>query len=277
MAWDFDEITVSDQAPDPLSYAVAERDRHVVASVERALDTGNVVLAYQPVVVAGGGAKPVFFEGLLRVLDPSGRVIPARDFINEVEATETGRRLDVLALQLGSKALIQRPELRLSINMSARSVAYPLWMKTLEDGLAADPLIAERLILEITESTAITMPKLVSRFVDGLQMRGICVAIDDFGSGYTSMRYLKDFCCDMMKIDGEFCRGVASQPDNRALVSAMVAIARHFDMVTVAECVETPEDARVLTEIGVDCLQGYLFGAPTIKPSFVPCAAPRAG
>lgn len=277
MAWDFDEIRVSDQAPDPLSYAVAERDRHILATVERALETGNVVLAYQPVVVAGGGVKPVFFEGLLRVLDPNGRVIPARDFIKEVEATETGRRLDVLALKCGIDALIQRPELRLSVNMSARSVDYPLWMKTLEDGLAADPCIAERLILEITESTAITMPKLVSRFVYDLQMRGICVAIDDFGSGYTSMRYLKDFCCDMMKIDGEFCRGVASQPDNRALVAAMVSIARHFDMVTVAECVETAEDARVLTEIGVDCLQGYLFGAPAIKPSFVPCELPRVG
>lgn len=276
MVWAIDDIVETNHAPDPLSYAVAERDRQVLHMVETALDTGNVVLAYQPVVAAGGG-KPVFFEGLLRVLDPTGRVIPARDFITEVEATETGRRLDALALKCGIEALLQRPELRLAINLSARSMDYPLWMKTLEAGLAADPIIAERLILEITENTAITMPKLVSRFIYDLQMRGICFAIDDFGSGYTSMRYLKDFCCDMMKIDGEFCRGIASQPDNRALVSAMVSIARHFDMVTVAECVETTEDARVLIDIGVDCLQGYLFGAPAIRPSFVPCVMPHAG
>ena len=276
MPWATEELVEVDHASDPLSYAVAERDRRVLAMVDEALAMGNVVLAYQPIVTAGKGGRPVFFEGLLRVLDPTGRVIPAKDFINEVEATETGRRLDALALKVGLEALSKRPELRLAINLSARSVEYPLWMRTLDEGLSVDPFVAERLILEITESTAITMPKTVSKFIDDLQMRGICFAIDDFGSGYTSMRYLKDFCCDMMKIDGEFCRGVARQPDNRALVSAMVSIARHFDMVTVAECVETAEDARVLTEIGVDCLQGYLFGAPAIRPSFTPCAMAKS-
>ncbi len=262
-----------DRFDDPLSFAVAERDAEVVAMVEDALRADRLVLAYQPVVRAASPLRPAFYEGLIRVLDPTGRVIPARAFINEVEDGETGRKLDIMALRLGFRALRERPQLRLSINLSARSVGYPPWMEELERGIAADATAAERLILEITESSAVVMPRLVSAFIERLQRRNVSFAVDDFGAGYTSMRYLKEFCFDLLKMDGEICRNVARSPDNRALVSAIVSIARHFDMVTVAECVETQEDARALAALGVDCLQGYLFGAPSIRPAWAECAA----
>jgi EAL domain-containing protein (putative c-di-GMP-specific phosphodiesterase class I) len=125
--------------------------------------------------------------------------------------------------------------------------------------------VAERLILEITESSAIIMPDLVSVFMTEMQARGICFALDDFGAGYTAFRYLKDFYFDILKIDGQFIRNIATNPDNQVLTQALVSIGRHFDMVTVAESVETSEDARWLVEIGVDCLQGYYFGAPSTE------------
>ncbi|SPJ23548.1 EAL domain-containing protein [Palleronia abyssalis] len=256
---------------DPLEYAVAERDSKVLDMVESAVDAGRVMLAFQPVVMAGRD-EPVFYEGLARIMDTTGRIIPAREFILDVEETELGRRIDAISLELGLQALRERPSLRLAVNLSARSVEYPLWLAALEQGLASDPTLAERLILEITESSAITVPRLVSRFIDRLQAMGICFAIDDFGSGYTSMRYLKDFCFDILKIDGEFCHGVADKPDNQALVRAIVSIAQHFDMVTVAEGVEAAQDARALMEMGVDCLQGYYLGAPTVRPAWQSCA-----
>lgn len=257
--------------PDPLSYAVMERDRNTIAMVERAIDRAEVMLAYQPVMLAGRPDRPAFFEGLIRVLDSTGRVIPARDFFPQVEDRELGRRLDVLALRAGLAALAATPTLRLSINMSARSIDYPPWTAELERGLAAHPLVAERLILEITESSAITMPRVVIDFIARLQDRGISFALDDFGSGYTSMRYLKDFCFDILKMDGEFCTGAAESADNRALIRAVVSIAQHFDMLVVAESVETGSDAAALTDLGVDCLQGYWFGAPALRPRWRPC------
>jgi EAL domain-containing protein (putative c-di-GMP-specific phosphodiesterase class I) len=110
------------------------------------------------------------------------------------------------------------------------------------------------------------MPDLVSVFMTELQALGISFALDDFGAGYTAFRYFKDFYFDMVKIDGAFIRGIASTPDNQVLTKALVSIARHFDMYTVAEFVETQEDADYLVSIGIDCLQGHYFGAATIDP-----------
>jgi EAL domain-containing protein (putative c-di-GMP-specific phosphodiesterase class I) len=251
----------------PFDAATQARTEETVAMVKQALDDRRAMLAYQPVVQARLPGRPAFYEGFIRILDQDGRILPARDFILEVEATETGRRIDCLALEMGLAALASEPGLRLSINMSARSIGYPAWLTTLERGLRLDPTVAERLILEITESSAIVMPELVSVFMENMQARGICFALDDFGAGYTAFRYLKDFYFDIIKIDGQFIRGISENPDNQVLTQALVSIARHFDMFTVAESVETAEDARYLVDIGVDCLQGYFFGIPsTGKP-----------
>jgi EAL domain-containing protein (putative c-di-GMP-specific phosphodiesterase class I) len=239
--------------------------QETLAMVEHALDERRGLLAYQPVVQARMANRIAFYEGYIRILDPDGTVLPARDFMDAIETTETGRRIDCLALELGLKALSEEPGLRLSINMSARSIGYPAWLTTLERGLRTNPELAERLILEITESSAMVMPDLVCEFMADMQARGICFALDDFGSGYTSFRYLKDFYFDIVKIDGEFIRGIAANPDNQVLAQALVSIARHFDMFTIAEEVETEADARYLVDIGVDCLQGYHFGAPVTE------------
>ncbi|MGB7240535.1 MAG: EAL domain-containing protein, partial [Sulfitobacter sp.] len=158
--------------------------------------------------------------------------------------------------------------IRLSINMSARSIGYARWKSTLKRWIKRDPTIGERLILEITESSVMTVPELVTDFMDRLQSDGICFAMDDFGAGHTAIRYFKDFYFDVLKIDGQFIKGIAQNPDNQVLTAALVSIAQHFDMLTVAEFVENQDDADTLVRLGVDCLQGYHFGAPTIKPAW---------
>lgn len=256
----------------PFDAATDARARETLSMVRRALDERRVALAYQPVVQARLPARAAFFEGFMRILAPDGRIIPARDFMPECETSELGRRIDCLALEMGLAALAQESGLRLAINLSARSIGWPAWLATLERGLRNDPTIAERLILEITESSAIIMPDLVSVFMADMQARGICFALDDFGAGYTAFRYLRDFYFDIVKIDGQFIRDIARNPDNQVLTQALISIARHFDMFTVAESVETAEDARYLVEIGVDCLQGYYFGAPSTE---MPAKSPR--
>lgn len=261
---------------DPLSAAVAERDRDTLRMVEDAVRNRRIRLAYQPVLPAGNPVRPVFYEGLARILDATGRPIPARDFIGAVEMHETGRLIDSLSLELGLKALHANPGIRLSVNMSARSIGYPRWMKTLEAGLLADPSLAHRLILEITESSAMLMPEVVGVFMADLQSRGIRFALDDFGQGFTSFRYLRDFDFDILKIDGQFIGGIATDPDNQVLARALVSIAGHFGMLTVAESVETGADAAWLAAAGVDCLQGYHFAAPTLRPEWADCGDRRA-
>ena len=253
----------------PLSAAVAARDRDTLQMVREAVASRAVALAYQPVVQAARTEHAAFHEALIRVLDPSGRVIPARDFITTVEDHEVGRQIDCLALELGLATLQAHPGLRLSVNMSARSIAYAPWAETLRRGLAGNETVGERLILEITEASAMLMPDVVCAFMRDLQCRGIAFALDDFGAGFTSFRYLREFFFDIVKIDGQFIRGISGNADNQVLVSALVNIARHFDMFTVAESVETGEDASRCTEMGVTCLQGYHFGAPTTRPGWM--------
>lgn len=248
-----------------LNYAILQRDRSILTMVEQAVAHKQMVLAYQSVVPATDQSAPAFYEGLIRVLDDTGRIIPARDFMSAIETTETGRIIDCIALEKGLKMLSRQPDLRLSLNMSARSIGYPRWVRTLHRRLDSDPTLGERLILEITESSAMLVPELVIGFMQELQAKGVSFALDDFGSGFTSFRYLRDFFFDIVKIDGQFVRGIACNADNQVLTAALVSIANQFDMLTVAESVETAEDAGYLTALGVNCLQGYFFGAPTIR------------
>ena len=249
----------------PLSMAVQQRDRNVIEMVRSAVALKRVMLAYQPVVQAKNHKRVAFYEGLIRVMDETGRIIPARQFIDQIEDVELGRLIDCRALEMGLASLAEEPGLRLSINMSARSVGYREWMDVLNDGLRRNPTVGERLILEITETSAMMVPELVCSFMDDLQSRGISFAMDDFGAGFTSLRHFKDFYFDILKIDGQFIRNVHQDPDNQVLVKALAGIGQQFEMFTVAEGVETAEDAAFLTSIGVDCLQGYHFAPPSIR------------
>ncbi len=233
--------------------------------VRAALERGDAVLAFQPVMRADG-AGVAFYEGLIRIMDDTGRVIPARDFISVVEDQDLGRHIDCAALRIGLNTLKGNPNLRLAINMSARSVGYPAWMQILRRTVKQRPDVAQRLILEITETSVMQMPEIVKIFMEELQDKGITFALDDFGAGYTAFQHLKNFCFDILKIDGQFARNVSVDADNQVMTEALISLARHFDMLVVSEAVETQAEADWLTAAGVDCLQGYYYGAPTMTP-----------
>lgn len=252
-----------------LKLAFGSRDETTIAMVKAAVRREQVLLAYQPIMQARDQSKVAFYEGLIRVVDETGRIIPAGHFMDAIENLELGRELDTLALSHGLRALSENPDLRLSINMSARSIGYGPWNRVLDHWLKENEFIGERLILEITESSAMLVPQRVVDFMARLQMKGICFAMDDFGAGHTALRHFKDFRFDVIKIDGQFIQGIAHDRDNQAITAALVSIAKHFDMLIVAEFVENHEDAQFLTNLGVDCLQGYHFAAASTRPPWM--------
>jgi EAL domain-containing protein (putative c-di-GMP-specific phosphodiesterase class I) len=247
---------------DPLSWVFEQQDRDIPALVREALALGRVQLAFQPVVTAGSEGRIAFHEGFVRLLDPAGRVLPANRFLGAVEDGELGRDLDTAALRIGLATLRHHPGLRLAINMSARSIGDAGWRRVLEEGLGRGSDPGGRLILEISESSAMLLPEVVMRFMAELQPRGVAFALDDFGAGMISFRHLRDFLFDLVKIDPVFVRGIDANPDNQVLAEALITVARQFQMFAVAEGVETPEEAAMMTRLGADCLQGYLFGRP---------------
>lgn len=252
----------------PLAFAIAENDRSILTTVAEAVRLRRLRLAYQPVVVANDPARTGFHEGLIRILDQTGRIIPARDFMSVVETQELGREIDCAALAMGLDALRRHPDLKLSVNMSARSIGWPRWMRILRSGLSAAQGIGERLILEITETSAMTVPDLVAGFMADLQAQGISFAIDGFGAGHSALRYFKEFSFDLIKVDAQFTRNIHADADNQVLMAAFLAIARQFDMLCVAQGVEQAAEAEWLCALGVDCMQGYHFAAPSILPEW---------
>lgn len=265
---------VDPQLASPFNFAMQQRKQSAVDMVHRALDTGNAALAFQPIVSLQRSGRVAFYEGLIRMTDDQRRVIPAGDFMPLVEDTELGRQIDCRALSLGLRALKANPGIRLSINMSAKSIGYPRWTAILQKHIRNHPEAVERLILEITETSAMTVPELVINFMNDLQSQGVTFALDDFGAGFTSFRYLRDFSFDILKIDGQFVRDVTENADNQVLFSALLSIAHHFDMLSVAEMVESPGQAEWLARAGCDCVQGYLYGMPQAKPKWSGVLAP---
>ncbi|WP_435257464.1 EAL domain-containing protein [Thioclava sp. FR2] len=252
-----------------LSYAVFENDRQTLDMVRDAVAQGRVRLAYQPVVMAGNTSRVAFYEGLMRVLDQSGRPIPARAFMAAVEAHEIGREIDCVALALGLRTLAQHPRVRLAINMSARSIGYPKWLRVLRHHLAETPRIGERLILEISETSAMQLSEIVLSFMRQWRGKGISFAMDDYGSGQISIPQLKAFEFDILKIDGQFTRNIHVSTEFHAITAALLAVGKQFERICVAEAVETPADAAWLAALGLDMLQGYAFGAPTVNPDWM--------
>ena len=247
---------------DPFQAAMASRDSDVLTMVRDALIAGRTKMAYQPIMLAGSKPGIAFYEGLVRVLDEAGRVIPAAHFMGVIGENDLGREIDCTTLEHAFKLLQQRPDLRISINVSARSLADGKWRDILWRGLCDQADAGDRLIFEISETSAMELHEVVIRFMADMQPRGVAFALDGFGAGLTAFRHLKDFFFDLVKIDKSFIHGICDDPDNQVVVEALIMVAHQFEMFVVADGVETAKDAAFMTELGADCLQGYHFGVP---------------
>jgi EAL domain-containing protein (putative c-di-GMP-specific phosphodiesterase class I) len=234
--------------------------------VAQALAQGRMEFHFQPVVSAANPGRPAFFEMLARLRLPDGQLLPAGAFMPAVEAGPLGRAIDRLALAEALKALAADPALRLSLNMSPLSMGDEGWLALIAAADRGGSGVCGRLILEITEDAAMIDVAQTIDFMNHLRATGCAFAIDDFGAGATGFRYFRDFRFDMVKIDGGFIRGVHAARDAQVLVECLSGVARHFEMMTVAEQVETEADAAWLRRAGIDCLQGYLYGRPQARP-----------
>jgi len=231
--------------------------------VAAALSDNRMELFYQPIIRSGSNNFVAFYEGLARIRMPGGAIISAGQFMPFIENTALGTKLDRRILCLALKQLTNNSDIRLSINMSVLSMRDTGWLDILE---SASSGICERLIIEITEGAAMSDIELTTAFMHRVRRKHCSIALDDFGTGATSFRYFKDFRFDFVKIDGLFIRDLCYDKDNQVLVQALIDISKHFDMVTVAEFIETDGEAEIATKLGIDCLQGYLIGKPAAQP-----------
>ncbi|SEQ66113.1 diguanylate cyclase/phosphodiesterase [Faunimonas pinastri] len=241
--------------------------------LSKALHENTLTLVRQP-VVRSRDRSIAFEECLLRLVDEEGTLIPMGDAIAVAESLGLMRMIDFRVQDMVFEILRRERGTTLSFNLSAESTRQPGWVAAFEQNLQRSPELADRIIIEITETSLIEDIDAVRDFVLRVRRLGCRVAIDDFGAGYTSFRNLKLLPVNILKIDGSFIRQLASTEKDRLFVKMLHELARSLDLETVAEMVEDAASARELTELGIDYLQGFHTGRPVAAPAAASLAAP---
>jgi diguanylate cyclase (GGDEF)-like protein len=251
------------------SIAQAVRQRELLLEeVEQALAEGHFVLHYQPIVDLPGGAT-VAVEALLRWPQPDGSLRSPGSFIPEVER-HSRRLMLALGRHVLTSALAQAADwhrdgyaLAVAVNVSAREFLEDGFLPGLFELLAEQPdLPRERLVLEITETAALEDLPRAQAVMQSCRALGVRFAIDDFGAGHASLANLRELPVDRLKIDGAFVAGLPGASGDRAVVQAILAVAKAFGVGVVAEGVETQAQSQLLQEFGCTLMQGYHFARP---------------
>ncbi len=237
--------------------------------LRKAVENQNWELHYQPIVELSGGSVDgpmTGVEALIRWKDPNGGLVPPGDFIPLAEEMGLIEAIgdwvvDELARQ-GAAWRAEGLELELAFNLSPRQLWRPEVGDRIMERILAAQLNPRQVLVEITETAAMTDPERTLRILRDLRSRGLRIALDDFGTGYSSLSRLKDLPVDVLKVDRSFVRDVSTHPTNRSMVQAIVQLAHALGMTPLAEGIETEDDRRFLVDRGCPLGQGYLFSPP---------------
>lgn len=240
----------------------------LLSDLRNALGTKQLSIHYQPKVELSK-AQVIGTEALLRWNHPKHGNIPPNDFIPLAENTGliqglTRYVLEMVCAQMSEwdRVGAEFAHLPVAVNLSARNLLEPDFAEFLEDILASHLIEPERLELEVTESALIEDPVRSHQMLHRIAGLGVTLAVDDFGTGYTSMSQLEQMPLSTLKIDRSFTQRLADDPGGATLVKAMVDLAHEFGLEVVAEGVEDAEVTARLRELGCDIGQGYLWSRP---------------
>ncbi len=232
--------------------------------IERALSGGLLRLHCQGVYHAQTG-RLVHLEALVRMVDEAdpGQLIPPGQFIGHAEKSGKILELDRWVLRECIGLLAAHPRLpAVAVNISGRSIDDPELPAFITALLSRQGVAPQRLLLELTETAAISDLGDAQRFIDALQRAGCTLCLDDFGTGFASFAYLKHLQAQVLKIDGLFVRNLPHEPDNQVFVRSIIEVAHGMGKLAVAECVEDAATLQLLQGFGVDMVQGYHLDRP---------------
>jgi diguanylate cyclase (GGDEF)-like protein len=253
--------------------AQAQERLNLDHALRRALERGEFLLHYQPVVELQGG-KVVGAEALLRWRHPERGMVPPGKFIPFAE--DSGLIVPIGEWVLRSACIQCREwgkaglgKLRVSVNISPRQFQRPDLFSTIANVLSETKLPADQLELELTEGLLMQNPEAAIANMKRLSDMGVQLSIDDFGTGYSSLSYLKRFPIDRLKIDRSFVSGIPKDSDDIAIATAIIAMAHKLGLNVVAEGVETVDQLSYLRNHDCDVIQGYYFSPPIPNDEYV--------
>ncbi|MDP1924543.1 MAG: EAL domain-containing protein [Thiobacillus sp.] len=251
--------------------APGKKELYIQSHLTQAINQGRIETWFQPIVEARSGRCHAV-EVLARWQDGEYGWISPSTFIPMAENLgligELGLQILSASLDAAQAWQAKGETLTLAVNISKRQLFAPSFTQRLIKEFAARGLAHSMLILEVTESVALSDVQNGAERVSELRRAGFGIAIDDFGTGYSSLSQLHEMCADELKIDISFVRRL-NEPSGLSMVQAIINLAQLFGLKTVAEGVEDMETAAKLRELGVDYLQGYLFGKPMTRADFM--------
>lgn len=256
----------------PEGGALAERRLMLEERMYDAVRNGEFEMHYQPIVSAATGAV-VAVEALMRWHPADGGAVSPAEFIPLAEANGLIAFLGAWSLRASCHQVArwnQRWQARLqaSVNLSPAQFRQGDLVGVVERALAESGLPAELLTLELTEGMLMREPERAQELLSRLRERGVNFAVDDFGTGYSSLAYLKRFPLSSLKIDRSFVVDLASDGNDRAIVAAILSLARELGLRVVAEGVENETQYALLRDKGCELMQGYLLGRPEAPQTF---------
>jgi len=256
-----------------VSYFNLERD------LRRALERGEFVLHYQPIVTLPGG-EVTGAEALVRWRRESGELVSPADFIPVAEESGLIVPLGAWVLKAAVAQALEwnrngHRRLSVAVNLSARQFRDPKLVDMVRDTLLETGLDPRLLKLEITESTVMHNAEEAIAALRALKEIGVSLSVDDFGTGYSSLSYLKRLPLDSLKIDRSFVRDIPGDRDDMAITRAVIDLAHSLELEVIAEGVENEQQLKFLIARGCDHAQGYLFGKPLEAEAFVKLVAER--
>jgi diguanylate cyclase (GGDEF)-like protein len=228
---------------------------------------GRVKMAFQGIVNSRTNDIS-FHECLIRLIDEQGNVQTAGKFIPAVEKMGLTRLVDGYCVQQAIGELKMFPDINLSVNVSNHTLTDPAWLKDVSAELRDREDVATRLIVEITESAAMADVNQTMRVIRTLQDLGCRIALDDFGAGQTAFTQLKDLSLDIVKIDKSFVREMDKE-ENKLFIKTLHSLASSMNLETVGEGAETLAEADVLAKDGVDHIQGFVYGLPSMERTWL--------
>jgi diguanylate cyclase (GGDEF)-like protein len=253
---------------DPAMQARAQHRLELEAELGRAVEQGEFVLHYQPMVSLRDG-RMVGFEALLRWQHPKKGLQRPWAFLPLAEETDQIVPIDGWVLQEVCRQAKRwegdHPSasfVRMNVNLSARQLKGGGLARTIEKSLMRVALEVHTLALDITEGFLLKASEDEARTLDDLHKMGIRLDLDDFGTGYSSLSYLKDFPVDGVKLDKSFVERLGEDATGTALVRKIIDLCHTLGLDVLTEGIETPEQAALLKEMGCDLGQGYYFAHP---------------
>lgn len=243
---------------------VAARDRQgsYRNRVAAALGTDRFTLYAQPIMELQTN-RVLRHELLLRILDDTTGPQSPIHVLDTAERLDAIYDIDLWVVERAMQLAAERSDLSLQINVSGRSVGDPRLTAEVEALIDRYGVNPEQLTFEITETALIGNLSEARHFADRVRDLGCQLALDDFGSGYASFRYLRMFPIDLVKIDGAYVVNLVQSAEDQVLVRALVQVCQAYGIHTVAEFVQDEPTLQMLREFGVDFAQGYLIGRPS--------------